>query len=99
MTISRMYADNGNRAGFWVQHRTWRNACAQVQSVAGQQTGKLPGNGALPDNAAVVIRCFDVRSGRPMQLGTEIETPRDKHYRSIAQPGWYRQSTEILAQS
>jgi hypothetical protein len=97
MTIYRMYADNGNRAGFWVQHRSWRNTCAQVESVAGQRNGKLPGNSPLYDNAAVVVRCFDVRSGRPLQPGPQLETPQDSHYRIIAQPGWYRGAKEVPA--
>jgi hypothetical protein len=97
MTIYRMYADNGNRAGFWVQHRTWLNACAQIQSIAGQRNGKLPGFAPLHDNAEVVIRGFDVRSGRPMELGSRLETPQDHNYTVIAEPGWYRGSAEIVA--
>jgi hypothetical protein len=97
MTIYRMYADNGNRAGFWVQHRSWRNACAQVQSVAGQRFGKLPDHGLLRDNTDVIIHCFDVRSGRPVPLGPQLGTPADSNYRVIAQPGWYRRSAEVVA--
>jgi len=37
MTIYRLYSDNGNNAGFWVQHRTWGNVCAQVHSIAGHR--------------------------------------------------------------
>jgi len=48
MTIYSIYASNGNRAGFWVQHRSWSNTCAQVQSIAGQRFGKLPGDAPLP---------------------------------------------------
>jgi hypothetical protein len=95
MTIYRMYAENGNRAGFWVQHRTWSNACAQIQSIAGQRIGKLPGLAPLHDNAEVVIRGFDVRSGRPVELGNPLVTPQDHNYIVIAEPGWYRGSPEI----
>ena len=86
MTFSRMYSDNGNRAGFWVQHRTWANVCAQVQSVAGQESGRLIDQ----ENGDVVVQGFDVRSGRPMEIGAGFDTPRDRNYRLIAEPGWYR---------
>ena len=55
MTIYRLYAENGHRAGFWVQHRSWNNICAQVQSIAGHSCGALPGRAPLHDNAAVLI--------------------------------------------
>jgi hypothetical protein len=97
MTLYRMYADNGNRAGFWVQHRTWRDTCARVQSIAGQLNGKLPGSAPLYDNAEVVIRCFDVRSGRPKQVGPGLAAPIDSNYRIIAQPGWYRGGKDVEA--
>ncbi len=97
MTIYRMYADNGNRAGFWVQHRSWRNTCAQVESIAGQRNGKLPGNSPLYENAEVVIHCFDVRSGRPIPVGPGLQTPADSHYRIIAQPCWYRGGKDVPA--
>jgi hypothetical protein len=95
MTMRRMYTDNGNRAGFWVQHRSWRNTCGQVQSVAGHQAGKLPDAGPLPDDPDVIIQCFDVRSGRPVQPGPLLQTPHDKHYRLIAEPSWSRHVTEV----
>lgn len=96
MTIYSMYAHNGNRAGFWVQHRSWSNTCAQVQSVAGQRGGKLPGDAPLYGNAEVLIRGFDVRSGRPVELGPRLGTPEDRNYVIIAEPGWYRGSAETL---
>lgn len=95
MTIYRIYTEHGNRAGFWVQHRSWSNACAQVQSIAGQCNGKLPGYAPLHDNAEVVIRGFDVRSGRPVELAPRLETPQDRNYSVIAEPGWYRESVRI----
>ena len=95
MTIYRMYTENGNRAGFWVQHRKWSNACAQVQSIAGHRDGKLPGHAPLHDNAVVMIRGFDVRSGRPVDLGSRLETPQDQKYSLISEPGWYRQSAVV----
>ncbi len=96
MTIYSMYASNGNRAGFWVQHRSWTNMCAQVQSVAGQQSGKLPGEAPIYGNAEVLVRGFDVRSGRPVKLGPRLETPQDRNYCVIAQPCWYRNRQETL---
>ncbi|MGD0540000.1 MAG: hypothetical protein ABSB33_00645 [Tepidisphaeraceae bacterium] len=95
MTLYRMYVDNGNRAGFWVQHRSWSNACAQVQSIAGQRDGKLPGHAPLHDNADVVIRGFDVRSGRPVELGPRVDATQDHNYSVIAEPEWYRVSPLI----
>jgi hypothetical protein len=94
MTIYRIYSDNGNRAGFWVQHRSWANTCAQVQSVAGRDHGTLPGPAPLHDNAEVVVRGFDVRSGRPVELGPLLQTPQDRNYSIIAEPMWYRRSED-----
>ncbi|MGD0389576.1 MAG: hypothetical protein ABSC42_11530 [Tepidisphaeraceae bacterium] len=96
MTIYSIYASNGNRAGFWVQHRSWNNTCAQVQSIAGQRIGKLPGEAPLHDNAEVLVEGFDVRSGRPVKLGPRLETPQDRNYSVIAQPEWYRHRQETL---
>jgi hypothetical protein len=97
MTIYHMYTNNGNRAGFWVQHRTWSNTCAQVQSIAGQRFGKLPGIAPLHDHAEVHMSVFDVRSGRPMQPGPGLQTPQDRNYRVIAEPSWYRGSPQKTA--
>ena len=96
MTIYGIYAQNGNRAGFWVQHRSWSNTCARVQSIAGRSGGKLPGDAPLYANAEVLVRGFDVRSGRPIAMGPRLGAPQDRNYVVIAQPGWYRESTETL---
>jgi hypothetical protein len=45
-----MYIENGRRAGFWIQHRSWRDVCAQVVNVEAR--------------TVVCMRYFDVRSGR-----------------------------------
>ena len=89
MTIYRLYSHNGDRAGFWVQHRSWANTCVQVQTIAGQTRGKLPGDAPLHDHAEVLIRSFDVRSGRPMQLGPQLQNPEDQKYTLIAKPWWF----------
>jgi hypothetical protein len=91
MSIYRLYVQNGNIAGFWVQHRTWRNVCAQVLSVAGQTTGQLPGSPPAHGEATVLIRSFDVRSGRPTELGPQMPAPQDKGFIRIAEPVWSRQ--------
>ncbi len=97
MTIYRMYSDNGNRTGFWVQHRTWSNMCARIQTIAGQRYGKLPGSSPLHDNAEVIVLGFDVRSGRPIVMGPRLEAPQDHNYTIIAEPGWYRESPKAVA--
>ena len=89
MTIYRLYAENGHRAGFWVQHRTWGNVCAQVQSIAGRDCGLLPGSAPLHENAPVTMRVFDVRSGRPMPRDPTLHPPADRNYARIAEPFWY----------
>jgi hypothetical protein len=88
MTIYRLYAQNGDRAGFWVQHRTWSNLCAQVQSVAGREAGRLPGAVAQAGDAPAQMRGFDVRSGRPMPLSPSPSL-HDRNYAVIAEPGWF----------
>ena len=86
MTIYRMYAENGNRAGFWVQHRTWSNTCAFVQTVAGREEGSLPL--ALPtgETLDVLMQIFDVRSG--LTLDPQPNHADDRNYTRIAEPFW-----------
>jgi hypothetical protein len=78
MTIFRLYSENGNRPGFWVQHRSWDGVCAQVRSV---------------DRGSIVMHTFDVRSGRPLPLVAPADDPQDKHYARIAEPSWSPQRT------
>jgi len=93
MTLYRMYSDNGNRAGFWVQHRSWGNICAQVRSLSGQECGRLVDQA----NVDVVVQGFDVRSGRPVELGHGFAMPTDRNFRVIAEPGWFRRQPELSA--
>ena len=101
MTIYRMYADFGDRVGFWVQHRAWRNTCALVVSVGGRRIGKLAGRAPLYGSPAVRVRWHDVRSGRPVcppmeTDGTEsLADPGDIHYGFIAEPSWARAAAAI----
>ena len=88
MTIYRLYAENGDRAGFWVQHRSWGNLCAQVQSVGGRESGALPGVAPHHDNAPVQMRVLDVRSGRPISVIPSPAHPGDRNYSRIAEPNW-----------
>ena len=92
MTIYRLYADNGDNAGFWVQHRKWGDVCAQVQSVAGQSHGKLPGHAPLHGKAPAQFHWFDVRSGRQLAAPPAALEPDDKPYASIAIPFWSRRT-------
>jgi len=89
MTIYRLYDQNGRRAGFWVQHRDWKNLCARVETVGGRDSGSLPGSAPLHENAPVVVTGFDVRSGRPIPLGPCLDEPHDRHFRQIAEPAWH----------
>jgi hypothetical protein len=90
MTIYRLYRENGNTAGFWVQHREWRNTCAQVESIGGLRSGALPGVAPNHGFASVRVRGFDVASGRPMSLGPMLQEPQDRNFRRIADPPWAR---------
>jgi hypothetical protein len=92
MTIYRLYVQNGDRAGFWVQHRTWSNACARIQTIAGQRNGPLPGAAPRHEEAEVVVEAFDVRSGRPISVGPRLQCPRDRNYTQIAEPSWFHQA-------
>jgi hypothetical protein len=90
MTLCRLYAENGNRAGFWVQHRSWSNICARVDSIHGQEFGRLPAPGPLQfDPALLNLGYFDVRSGRPSELEGTSEHLIDRSFVMIAQPPWY----------
>ena len=90
MTIYRIYNENGNRAGFWIQHRTWPNMCAQVQSIAHRESGILPGTPPARNQFAVLVNYFDVRSGRIVGLDPVIDLPDDSGYVTIAEPLWHR---------
>jgi hypothetical protein len=98
MSIFRLYADNGHCAGFWIQHRTWRNTCAQVRSIAGKQSGRLPGLAPMHGGAQVVLLSYDVRSGRPIDLGPLLQEPTDRNFARIAQPSWYRPTRDEILQ-
>jgi hypothetical protein len=90
MTLYRIYTENGNRAGFWVQHRNWKNICARIQSIGGQESGRLPGQAPLHDHAPINIECFDVRSGRrSAEAGFVEQLVSDAKFVTIAQPSWY----------
>jgi hypothetical protein len=97
VTIYRLYAENGHRAGFWVQHRSWSNTCAQVQSVAGRSEGALPGPAPQYDHSEVLMRVFDVRSGRPIDSDPVLNPSGDKNYARIARPYWYDAGGESRA--
>jgi hypothetical protein len=77
MSIYRLYIQNNNHAGFWIQHRSWQNKCAQVQTIAGQSRGVLPGASPIHDGAEVLVLCFDVRSG-PGTLSPCVRKPPPK---------------------
>ena len=88
LTLYRLYVENGNRAGFWVQHRNWLDICARVQSIGGQAEGKLPGAAPTYDHAEVILRFFDVRSGRPILAAPDVTHTEDRSYSRIAEPFW-----------
>ena len=93
MTISRIYAANGNHANFWVQHRKWGNVCGRVISIGGQDSGALPTPEATDCESEIVT--FDIRSGRPVELAADVRRPQDAHYKVIAEPNWYRRSAPV----
>jgi hypothetical protein len=95
MNVYRLYAQNNHRAGFWVQHRTWNNTCAHVQSIAGRASGALPGAAPLHEMADVMVRVFDVRSGRLMEGDSILKQPDDRNYSLIAEPYWYERSLSL----
>lgn len=90
MTIYAMYSQNGNRAGFWVQHRGWGNTCAIVVTVGGVDMGPLPGKPPAHDQAEVVVCQHDVRSGRLLNVNLQLVNPADKNFSFIAEPAWSR---------
>ena len=92
MKIVRLYAENGHCAGFWVQHRTWSNACARVASINGRRSGELPEGDELRGDLDIALESFDVRSGRA--LHAELPRAQDATFARIAEPAWYRPSCE-----
>ncbi|HEX8523765.1 MAG TPA: hypothetical protein VF669_16030 [Tepidisphaeraceae bacterium] len=89
MTIQGLYLQNGLRGGFWVQHRSWRNMCAQVRKIEGQQDDALSSECAR-DTAGtdLIVQCFDVRSGRALPAEHCLENPEDRNFTLIAEPAW-----------
>jgi hypothetical protein len=90
MSIFRIYINNGNFAGFWIQHRSWKNICARVLRINGRFAGALPGSCPSYDHAHVELEYFDVRSGRAISSKPLIDRPDHLGYTVIAQPPWYR---------
>ena len=96
MTLSRLYCENGNSAGFWVQHRTWANVCAHVQSIGGRRAGALPsialaaGVAGIADanEAEAQLKFYDIRSGRRIDSPAPQRTT-ERNYVRIAEPFWY----------
>ena len=67
MTIYRLYTHNGNRAALLgPATEVGPTPAPRIQSIAGQRLGRPPAAGPLYDNAEVIVRGFDVRSGRPV---------------------------------
>jgi hypothetical protein len=98
MSIYRLYAQNGQSAGFWIQHRSWSNACAWVQSVGGRRRGALPGRAPFHNYVEVAMQGYDVRSGRPMELeASSLPPPHDRSYSRIAQPAWAHGFDEVTS--
>jgi hypothetical protein len=97
VTLYRLYTENGNRAGFWVQHRTWANRCARVHSIAGQSEGALPLALAEGVESLVSMQVFDVRSGRRVDPATAQDNPVDRNYTRIAEPNWCHRTKEPQA--
>ena len=95
MNIYSLYTQNGNRAGFWIQHRKWQNKCAQVHSIGGVSIGSLPGFPPNYGHAPVAVSCFDVRSGRSVGASPAIDQPDDRGYALIAQPPWHKRSADF----
>ena len=91
MTLYRLYTQNDHRAGFWVQHRTWANTCARVQSIAGRRSGRLPGCSPAHDGAEIVVEIYDVRSGRRVDSAAPPRCPSDRNFTQIAEPSWFHQ--------
>jgi hypothetical protein len=98
MSIYRLYIQNGNCAGFWIQHRTWQNKCAQVVSIEGRSTGSLP-EAAATHAGGVLVQCFDVRSGRPVSVTGLIDQPDDRGFVRIAEPPWNLRSRRQVSRS
>jgi hypothetical protein len=88
MTVFRLYEQNGNCAGFWVQHRLWTNTCARVITVNGTRFGELPHGDKRHPDAAFTLEAFDVRSGRPSDPA--IPCADDNGFVRIADPAWSR---------
>jgi hypothetical protein len=94
MTLFRMFVENGRRGGFWVQHRSWQNRCAQACLVGAEEPAP-PGTVAIAtaevptisaSGGRLELTAYDVRSGR--RIFADGQLPDDGHYTRIAEPAW-----------
>lgn len=92
LRIQGLYHENGDRAGFWVQHRSWQNLCAQIISIGGCASGPLPEILLGADEATLMFDTYDVSSGRRATPHRILRHGPVRDYRRIAQPPWARDS-------
>jgi len=63
--------------------------CARVVSIGGKTIGRLAGSAPSYESAEVLVRGYDIRSGREIDMGPRLERPEDKNYSFIAEPAWF----------
>lgn len=93
MNIYQMYTENDNKAGFWVQRRTWGKTVALIKSIGGQKEGKLAGSAPYFSNPLVIADVYRVTpsvtsSGAQWELvdeDSELSCPGTYSY------GWVRE--------
>lgn len=90
MSIHKLYADNGNIPGFWVQHRSWQNICARVVTMNPAESDGARRRPSRPINATLTLETFDVRSGRRLDMASPPPGEDDRGFTRIAEPCWYR---------
>jgi hypothetical protein len=59
--IYQLYADNGNKAGFWVQHENWEGVgtIVHVKSIDGKREGQLSSEVTQSEAARVLVDVFE----------------------------------------
>ena len=73
--IYQMYANNGNKTGFFVIRNSWSRYYARVIDIAGQSEGELPGDPPYHGNPKVYAELYSLNTGKCINKREELSCP------------------------
>lgn len=72
--VYALYAENGNRSGFFIVRDSWTGCYAEVLSVGGKEAGELPGRPPYYGDPKVLVRLYN-RDGSIRESRLELSCP------------------------